>query len=299
MRKTKIIRGIIPPPVTAFDSNGEINGTKTKIFIQYLIDGGVSGVVVAASTGEATLMSMHQRKEIIDIGVDATKGRVLLFAGTGHNSTRFAVELSKYAEDAGADIAYVFLPHYPRPTQEGLYQHYKAIAEAVSIPVFAYSWPGQFGIDMELETVIRLVDDGYIQGLVYTSTNLDSLIKILRSTKGKIAVLPGVDTQILPALCFGTGASMSFIANLMPAEVVKIYDLFMEKRIEEATKQQLSIFELYSLLTNIGTLDIPLLKEGIKMLGYDVGDALMPATKVSHDVRERLRNELRKLGKLE
>ncbi|GAI48074.1 unnamed protein product, partial [marine sediment metagenome] len=128
---------------TIFNSEGEIDAEKTKNFIQHLIDEGVHGIFVAGSTGEYSLMGMEQRKEIIDIGVDAAKGQVPLFAGTGHNSTIIAVVLSKYAEDAGADGVIASLPHYPKPTQEGLYQHYRAIAEAVNIPVFVYNWPGQ------------------------------------------------------------------------------------------------------------------------------------------------------------
>ena len=140
MKEIRKFQGIVPPAITVFDKEGEIDREKTKKFIQHQINEGVHGIFIAGSTGEAPLMNPDQRKEIINIGVEAAAGKVPLFAGTGHNSTRIAVELSKYAENAGADAVVVFLSHYPMPTQEGFYEHYKAIGEAVNIPVFVYCW---------------------------------------------------------------------------------------------------------------------------------------------------------------
>jgi len=291
------IRGIIPPTVTVWDSEGEIDREKTKKFLKYIISEGVHGIFVAGSTGEASLMTMEQRKEIIDIGVEAAGGKVPVFAGTGHNATRIAVELSKYAEGAGADAVIVHLPHYPRPTQEGLYQHYRTIAEAVNIPVFVYSWPGQYGHDIEPETVERLAKDGYIKGIKDSTENIDHTAEIIRLTGERISVFEGFESKILPALCLGAAGSICTIGNLIPAEVVAIYDLFMKGNIEEARKKQLSIFGLINVLSSRH--DSQLLKDGIKMLGYDVGDALMPTDEVSPDIKEKLREELRKLGKLE
>lgn len=291
------IRGIIPPTVTVWDSEGEIDGEKTKRFLEYIISEGVHGIFVAGSTGEASLMTMEQRKEIIDIGVEAAGGKVPVFAGTGHNATRIAVELSKYAEGAGADAVIVHLPHYPRPLEEGLYQHYKAVAEAVKIPVFVYSWLGQYGYSMEPETVARLAEDGYIGGIKDTHEDIDHTAEIIRLTKGKITVLEGYESKIVPALCLGADGSVCTIANLIPAEIVEIYSLFKSGKIEQAREKQLAIFPLINLLATRH--DSQLLKDGIKMLGYDVGDALMPTDEVSPDIKEKLREELRKLGKLE
>jgi len=296
MREAKKFPGIVPPVITVFDSGAQIDAGKTKRFIQHLIDEGVHGVFVAGSTGEYSLMTMEQRRQIIDIGVEATKGKVPLFAGTGHNGTRIAVELSKYAEGAGADVVIASLPHYPKPTQEGLYQHYKAIAEAVRIPVFVYNWPGQYGLDIEPETVARLARDGHIQGIKDSHIDIDHTAEIIRLTESQITVWTGFETKVLPALCLGADGSICTIANIIPAEMVEIYDLFQQGKIKEAGKKQLSILGLFDVLSTRD--DMQLLKEGIKMLGFDVGDAMMPASKVSPDIRERLRQELRKLGKL-
>jgi 4-hydroxy-tetrahydrodipicolinate synthase len=296
MKEIRKFQGIVPAVITVFNSEGEIDREKTRKFIQHLIDEGVHGIFVAGSTGEGSLMTMKQRKEIIDIGVEAAGGKVPLFAGTGHNATRIAVELSKYAEGAGADAVIVHLPHYPRPTQEGLYQHYKTIAEAVNIPVFVYSWPGQYGYDIAPETVERLAKDGYIKGIKDSTENIDHTAEIIRLTGERISVFEGFESKILPALCLGADGSVCTIANLIPLEVVTIYDLFMKGNIEEARKKQLSIFGLINILSSRD--DCQLLKDGIKMLGHDVGDALMPTNKVSPDIKEKLREELRRLGKL-
>lgn len=297
MEEVKKFPGIVPPVITVFDSQGEIDGERTKKFIQHLIDEGVHGIFVAGSTGESALMNMKQRKEIIDIGVEAAEGKVPLFAGTGHNSTRIAVELSKYAQDAGADGVLVFLPHYPRPTQEGIYNHYQAVAEAVNIPLFVYNWPGQYGLDIEPETVACLAKDGYIQGIKDTHIDIDHTAEIIRLTEGKITVWTGFESKILPALCLGANGSVCTIGNIIPREVVEIYDLFQQGKIKEAGKKQLSIFGLANVLFERH--DMQPLKEGIKMLGYDVGDALMPTSEVSPDTKEKIREELRKLGKSE
>jgi len=297
MEEGKKFSGIVPPVITVFDSEGEIAEENTKKFIQHLIDEGVHGIFVAGSTGESALMTMKQRKKIIDIGVESARGKVPLFAGTGHNGTRITVELSKYAQEAGADGILVSLPHYPKPTQEALYHHYKTVAEEVNIPLFVYNWPGQYGLDIKPETVASLAKDGYIQGIKDTHVDIDHTAKIIWLTDGKITVWTGFESKILPALCLGADGSVCTIGNIIPREVVEIYDLFQEGKIKAAAKKQLSIFGLANVLFERH--DMQPLKEGIKMLGYDVGDALMPTSEVSPEVKEKIREELRKLGKLE
>ncbi|HHF53374.1 MAG TPA: 4-hydroxy-tetrahydrodipicolinate synthase [candidate division WOR-3 bacterium] len=297
MEEIKKFPGIVPPVITVFDSDGEIDEERTKKFIQHLIDEGVHGIFVAGSTGESSLMNMEQRKKIIDVGVEVCKGKVPLFAGTGHNSTKIAIELSKYAQDAGADAVIVSLPHYPKPSQEAIYRHYKTIAKEIDIPLFVYSWPGQYGVDIEPETVARLAREGYIQGIKDSHFDIDHTAEIVRLTEGKITVWQGFETKILPALCLGADGSVCTIGNIIPKECVEIYNLFKEGKIEEAREKQLSIFGLANVLFS-SRHDMQPLKEGIKMLGYDVGDALMPTTEVPQEMKEKIRKELKKLGKL-
>ena len=296
MKEIRKFQGIVPPVVTIFDKEGEIDREKTKKFIQHLINEGVHGIFIAGSTGEAPLMNLGQRKEIIDIGVEAAAGKVPLFAGTGHNSTRIAVELSKYAENAGADAVVVFLPHYPKPTQEGFYEHYKVIGEAVNIPVFVYnSWEG-YGVEIAPETVARLAEEGYVQGIKDSTSDLDHISRVLWLTGGKITVFTGEETKVLPALALGADGSICTIGNLIPREMVEIYTLFRAGKIEEAGRKQLSIMGLYNIL--ISSVATQVVKEGLKILGHDAGDSLMPADKIPADIKEKLKVELKKMGKL-
>jgi len=296
MKEIRKFQGIIPPAITIFDKEGEIDREKTKKFIQHLINEGVHGIFIAGSTGEAPLMNLGQRKEIIDIGVEAAAGKVPLFAGTGHNSTRIAVELSKYAENAGADAVVVFLPHYPKPTQEGFYEHYKAIGEAVNIPVFVYnSWEG-YGVEIAPETVARLAEEGYVQGIKDSTSDLDHISRVLWLTGGKITVFTGLETKVLPSLVLGADGSICTIGNLIPREIVEIYNLFRAGKIEEAGRKQLSIMGLFNIL--ISSVEMQVVKEGLKILGHDVGDSLMPADKIPADIKEKLKVELKKMGKL-
>lgn len=296
MKEIRKFQGIIPPAITIFDKEGEIDREKTKKFIQHLISEGVHGIFIAGSTGEAPLMNLDQRKEIIDIGVEAAAGKVPLFAGTGHNSTRIAVELSKYAENAGADAVVVFLPHYPKPTQEGFYEHYKAIGEAVNIPVFVYNCWEQYGVEIAPETVARLAEEGYVQGIKDSTFDLDHISRVLRLTGGKITVFTGLETKVLPALALGADGSICTIGNLIPREMVEIYNLFRAGKIEEAGRKQLSIMGLFNIL--VSSVEMQVVKDGLKILGHDVGDCLMPVDKIPADIKEKLKVELKKMGKL-
>ena len=294
MKEIRKFQGIVPPVITVFDKEGEIDREKTKKFIQHLINEGVHGIFIAGSTGEAPLMNPDQRKEIINIGVEAAAGKVPLFAGTGHNSTRIAVELSKYAENAGADAVVAFLPPHPK-TQEGFYEHYKAIGEAVNIPVFVYCWE-RGGVEIAPEIVARLAEEGYVQGIKDSTSDLDHISRVLWLTGGKITVFTGLETKVLPSLVLGADGSICTIGNLIPREIVEIYDLFRAGKIEEAGRKQLSIMGLFNIL--ISSVEMQVVKEGLKILGHDVGDSLMPADKIPADIKEKLKVELKKMGKL-
>lgn len=296
MKKERKFKGIVPPAITVFDSEGEIDRDKTIKFIRHLIDEGVHGIFVAGSTGEAPLMSSEQRKEIIDIAVEAVAGKVPLFAGTGYHGTRITVELSKYAEAAGADAVVAYLPHYPHPTQKGLYGHYKAIGEAVKIPVFIYNCVGQYGVEIEPETVARLANDGYVQGIKDSTADIDHIAEVIRLAGDKITVFEGLETKVLSALILGADGSICTIGNIIPAEMVAIYNLFQEGKLEEAKNRQLAMRGLFNILDS--SVEVQVVKEALNILGYNVGDCLMPACIIPSEIKEDLREELRIMGKL-
>ena len=289
--------GIVVPNITVFDSEGNVEREKTKKFTKYLISTDIHGLLVGGSTGEVSLVSPEQRKEIIDIGVEAAEGKVPVLAGTGYNSTAASVELSQHAEKAGADAVLLVLPHYPQPTAEGLYQHYKTVAQSINIPVYVYNYPTQYGYSMSPEMVTRLAQDGHIKGVKDTHEDIDHTAEIIRLNRGQIEVLQGFESKTVPALAIGADGCICTIGNLIPGIMVDIYNLFMKGKLEEAAKKQLSIFPLINLLATRH--DYQLLKEGLKMQGHDVGDALMPTNPVSPEIMSGMKEELKKLGVIE
>jgi 4-hydroxy-tetrahydrodipicolinate synthase len=298
MLKSKTFKkypGVVVPVVTVFDSQSEIDENLTKKFIQHLIKQGIHGLFIGGTTGEFSLMTLEQKKSIVRIGVEAANGKIPVIAGVGDNSTRIAIELSKEAEKSGADGVLAFLPHYPKPNQEGLYEHYKAIAQAINIPVGVYNCPAQYGINMEPETLQRLVEEGYIQLIKDSVVDLDHTAEVVRLTEGKITVWTGYDTKVLAGLSLGVDGCVVTIANLIPNEIISIYNLFKEGKLIEARKKQFSIFPLTRAV--FAREDMQLLKEAIKLSGYEVGNALKPASKASREQLEKIRVELKSLGK--
>ncbi len=300
MNKVKKIQGVVTTPLTVWDSNGEIDKEKSKKYIRHLIDEGIHAIFYPGSASEVGLMSMAQQEEMISVGIEAAQGKVPVLAGSGHNSTKHAIELSKYAEKAGADIVMVTLPHDPKPTQEGLYLHYKMIAQSVSIPVYVYSWPRSFGLEIDPETVARLADEGYIQGIKDAANDLWHIAEVIRLTEGRITVLAGVDATCLGALCLGADGIMSSAADVVPREVVEMYNLFKAGKIEEAAKQQMLLLGIYkALCTERDHDNLQLLREGNKMLGHNIGDSPLPVTTdFPPGMLEKLREELKKVGRL-
>lgn len=295
MIKNKKYPGVIVPVITIFKPDGNIDPDKTNNFIQYLLKKGIHGIFVGGGTGEYSLMTIEQRKEIISIGIKATQNAAPLFAGTGHHNTKIVIELSQFAEEQGADAVIVSLPHYPHVNQEGLFYHYKAVAERINIPLFIYNCPRQYVIDISPNTVARLAEENYIQGIKDSHLNLDHTAEIIRLTKKKITTWTGYETKLLSALCLGADGAVCTISNLIPEEMVNIFNLFKEAKINDAAEKQLSIFELCNLLSPYSRHDMQPLKEGLKLLGFDVGDALMPALKLPKNDINLIKLELEKI----
>lgn len=288
------LEGVIPPVVTAFDVDRSLNLDKTKAFIRHLIDKGVHGIFVAGSTGEYTLLSVQERKDLFAAGVEAVDGKVPLLAGTGHNSTRIAIELSQSAEKAGADAVVVSLPHYPRPTEDGLYEHYKQIAKAVSIPVFVYNWPDAMGYSISPELVAQLGNEGLIAGIKDSHQNLDHPAEIFRLTRGQITVFAGWASKLLPALSLGLDGIIATAANAIPEEVVAIYDLFQTGDLNKAREMH------YRILPFINAMELHPdgIKQAVRLLGHDVGPSRLPVEEAPTAVTAALNESLRGLGKL-
>lgn len=210
--------GSIVAIVTPF-REGQVDEEALRELIDFQIKNGTSGIVPCGTTGESATLSMEEHCRMIDITVDAVGKRVPVIAGTGGNSTSEAIELTLHAKKAGADATLQVSPYYNKPTQEGLYRHFKAIAEAVPLPQVLYNIPGRTGVNMLPETVARLSELPEIVAIKEASGNLVQMAEVMELAGDRITMLSGDDNLVLPVLSIGGKGVISVIANIVPARI--------------------------------------------------------------------------------
>jgi 4-hydroxy-tetrahydrodipicolinate synthase len=223
-----MFKGSLVAIVTPF-KNGKLDEKAFKNLIEIQIKKGTSGIVPCGTTGESATLSLDEHVQI-------TAGRVPVIAGSGSNNTAEAIRLTKYAKAAGADGALLISPYYNKPTQKGIYLHFKAIAEAVDIPIVLYNIASRTGINIEPETIASLAEFENIVAVKEASGNLAQMAHILNLCRDKIALISGDDALTLPVLAIGGTGVISVVANIVPAKNAEMIKLFEEGKIEEARK---------------------------------------------------------------
>ncbi|MFC2077489.1 4-hydroxy-tetrahydrodipicolinate synthase [Candidatus Bipolaricaulota bacterium] len=293
MTNLKKFRGVFVPVVTIFNEDGSICETRTRRFIDYLIaDCGVHGIFCPGSTGDYTLLSLDERRDLIRVAVEAAGGRVPVLAGSGHNATHIALELSQYAESIGADGVLVSLPHYPRPTQHGLHQHFLTLGKALAVPVMVYSYPAGMGLDIELETIVRLVNEGAIAGIKDSIDDTDHTVNIIREVGDRIAVFTGMDAKFLPVLVMGGIGLIGTAANVAPKHFVGIWDAYQRGDLEGARKLQSEVMPLCSLVTY----EQAATKAALEAMGFPSGAHRLPITPAEPSTVEQVQDIVASLG---
>ena len=203
---------ILTAMVTPFDENGEIDFQATKNLINYLIANGTDGLVVSGTTGESPTLTEEEKVKLFKFTVEVVNGRVPVIAGTGSNNTKESIELTILAEDAGVDGIMLVAPYYNKPSQEGLYQHFKTIAEVTSLPIMLYNVPGRSVVNISVETVIRLSKIPNIVSIKEASGNLDAMAEIINHTPEDFSLYSGDDGLTIPVLSIG-GAGVISVAS--------------------------------------------------------------------------------------
>ena len=287
------VHGVIPAVITAFDEDLELDLASTGAVIDGLLAAGVHGVFVAGSTGEYTLLSINERRQLIDYVAREFSHRVPVLAGTGDNSTRTAIELSEYAEESGVAAVVVSLPHYPRPTKDELCEHYREISRHVTLPVFIYNWPEATGLDINPEVVARLAEEGVVQGIKDTHTDIQHTAEIIRRTGDRFTVLTGFEANLLATLCLGAAGTICTTANVIAEELVRIYDLFQEGDLCRARDLQLRLRPVTELLLSHPAA----VKEVLKAEGFSPGATRPPILALPASTKVPLIDELRVLGR--
>jgi len=280
----------IPTPF----KGGKVDKGALKEHINFLIEGGVDGIVPCGTTGESATLSYGEHEEVIALTIEEAKGKVKVIAGTGSNSTKEAIELTEFAYKAGADGALLITPYYNKPNQEGLYLHFKAVAQAIPIPIVLYNVPSRTGVNMLPETVARLSEIENIVAIKEATASTNVATEIINLTKGKIEVLSGDDLTFFPLLTVGAKGVISVTANVVPEKMVKMYKAFKEGKWEEASEIHRELYDLSKVLF-IDTNPIPV-KTALSMMGRMEKEFRLPLCSTTPEKEEVIKETLRKYG---
>ena len=287
---TKRFEGVIPPHITPFTRNDEIDTGTLRELVDYWINSGLHGLIPGGSTGEGPSMLHEERKRLMDIVIDQANGRVPVIPGTACNGTKETILLSKYAQDAGADGVMIVHPFYSIVDESELYEHYRAIANAIDIPIILYNNPFTSKIDMKPSLVVKLARDGYISYVKECSGYLQRVPEIIRLSEDKVTVFIGVDDTHLEAFALGAQGWIAGIANFLPHECVELFNAAVkEKNFDKAVEINRKIRPIGELTEQSGKF-VQYCKYGVELVrGKPVGPPRMPLQPLSEEERSRYR----------
>jgi len=293
-------QGILPALATPFTKDGKkVNEEQLRSLVRYCIELGVSGVVPCGTTGEFVNLTIEERKHVIDVVVDEVNGKVAVVAGTGASGTDQAIEMTKYAKDAGADAALIVTPYYLKPTDRGIYEHYDTIASQVDLPIILYNIPQVTGLPLPWQMVEDLAQIPNIVGVKDSSGQLSFILAVLEKVRDKINVLCGHDEVVIGALAAGCSGAILASANFMPDIWVKIYNAIQKGDLQTARELQYKVQKIARIIAKSGPVGT---KEALNMMGLKVGPVRLPLSvggELSYEEREELRLDLEKIGKIQ
>ncbi|MGZ8938331.1 MAG: 4-hydroxy-tetrahydrodipicolinate synthase [Limisphaerales bacterium] len=291
-----MFRGTYTAIVTPF-KDGKLDEPSLERLIKSQVKGGVDGIVPVGTTGESPTLSFEEHIHVIARSVQLAKGRLKVMAGTGGNSTDEAVYLTKAAEEAGADGSLQVAPYYNKPSQEGLYQHFRAIAKTTKLPIVLYSIPGRCGIEIAIETVVRLAKDcKNIVGIKEAGGQPDRVSQLRAALGPDFTILSGDDSLTLPFMAVGADGVVSVASNVVPKEISQMVRLFSEGKAKAALKIHAKLFPLFRTLF-IETNPVPV-KAALVMRGMMDEEYRLPLVKMEAKNREVLRKTLESCGVL-
>jgi 4-hydroxy-tetrahydrodipicolinate synthase len=288
-----MFRGAIVAIVTPF-KNGEVDEERLRELIEFQLENGTDGIVPCGTTGESATLSHEEHDRVVEIAIDQVKKRVPVIAGTGSNSTREAIRLTKHAHEVGADAALMVTPYYNRPTQEGVYQHYKKVAEEVPMPIIPYNVPSRTGTNILPETIARLSKISNIVGVKEATGDLKQGSKIVDMCGDDFAVLSGDDFTTLPLMCVGGKGVISVISNVAPADMAGMVHAFEAGDLAKARELHHKMFPLMEALF-FETNPIPS-KAALSMMGKIEYEVRQPLWKMSDANFDRLKKVLQEYG---
>ncbi len=291
--KNTIFKGVATALITPLDENG-IRFDDFGRLIDWQIDSGVNALVACGTTGEASTLTDDEHRAAIEFAVKRTAGRVPVIAGTGSNDTAYALDLTKFACDAGADAVLVVTPYYNKATQNGLMKTFAKIADESTKPVILYNVPSRTGVNIEPSTYAALADHGNICAIKEANGNLSKIVEAFSLVGDRLDIYSGNDDQIVPILAMGGAGVISVLSNVIPHETAELCEKFFDGDIAGAAKMQCKYNELVSaLFCEVNPIPV---KAAMSMLGFCPDYLRLPLTQMEDKNRGRLKNAMQSLG---
>lgn len=281
--------------VTPFKENGAVNYEKFGELIEEQIAGGTDAIIVCGTTGESSTLDHEEHLAVIKYCIEKVAGRIPVVAGTGSNCTETAVYLSTEAEKSGADALLLVTPYYNKATQNGLFVHYKTIADSVKIPCILYNVPSRTGCNIAPETVVRLCSEvENIVGVKEASGNLSQIVKLMSIADGKVDLYSGNDDQIVPLLALGGKGVISVLSNVAPRQTHDICEKFFNGDVAGSCAEQLRAIPLCNaLFCEVNPIPV---KKALNLMGKDAGPLRAPLTEMEEDNAARLEKAMKDYG---
>jgi 4-hydroxy-tetrahydrodipicolinate synthase len=243
-----IKKGLYTALITPFAKNGDVDEEKLRMIVEEQVNAGVAGVVPCGSTGESPTLSYEEHEKVISITIDQVKGRCEVMAGTGSNSTREAIDITRHAKQAGATCALVIVPYYNKPTQHGIYEHFKAVAQAVDLPIIIYNIKGRTGVNLETATLVELAKLPNIIGVKEASGSIEQMMEVIRETPDDFIVLSGDDGLTMPFMAAGGDGCVSVASNVIPQRMVNFINYGLKNDFVAMREEH---YKLYPMFKNL------------------------------------------------
>ena len=281
--------------VTPF-KDGKVDRTSLEGLVEFHVEHGTSGIVPCGTTGESATLSHEEHEDVIKAVIKAVNKRVPVIAGTGSNSTEEAVRLTRAAEKSGADGALMISPYYNRPTQEGIYQHYKKVADSVGIPIIIYNIPGRTGSKIEPETLARLSEIKNVAGVKEATGSVDQAIDVIRLCGDRLAVYSGEDSLTFSLMALGGKGVISTVANIAPKEMSQLTEACLKGNWERGREFQFKLMPLIRAVF-LETNPIPI-KTALSLMGKCTGELRLPLTPMSEGALKKMKQAMTDFGLL-
>ena len=292
-----MFRGVFTAIVTPFNADESVDEPALKNLIDFNLANGVAGIVPCGTTGESPTLDHAEHDRVIELTVEYVNGRALVLAGTGSNSTREAIRLSQHAAGAGANALLLVTPYYNKPTQEGMYRHFRAIAESVTIPCIIYNIKGRTGVNLETDTLVRLMNDcPNVTGVKEASGDLNQMKDVIARRTNGFSVLSGDDNMTLALIKAGGDGVISVASNFVPAQMSRLVKLALEGNFAEAEKLDKELSPLFA-VEFVETNPIPI-KYMLSLKGMCQEVYRLPICELRPASKEKVQTVLKEMGLL-